>query len=74
MTLDEVALQVPARVTGFRGLAEADLLRLSAHGLCAGATVTKLLATPLRDPIECLVGSQLMALDISLLGKILVEP
>ncbi len=74
MTLDQVALHIPARVTGFRGLAEADLFRLSAHGLCAGSTVTKLLATPLRDPIECLVGTQLMALDVSLLGKILVEP
>lgn len=74
MTLDQVALQVPARVTGFLDLAEAELLRLSAHGLCVGVTVTKILPTPLRDPVECLVGTQLMALDLSLLGKILVEP
>lgn len=73
MTMDQVDLQVPARVTGFRGLAEAEILRLSSHGLRVGSVLIKLLATPLKDPVECLVGTQLIALEAALLGKILVE-
>lgn len=73
MTMDQVGLQIPARVTGFNGLAEAEIFRLSSHGLGIGTVLTKLLATPLRDPIECLAGTQLIALEAALLGKILVE-
>lgn len=73
MTLDQVALDAPARITGFRGLAEADRSRLSAHGLRPGAEVVKLLATPLQDPVECLVGGQLLTLDLLLMSLIEVE-
>lgn len=74
MTLNQAELEAPSRVTGFCGMAEADEARLTAHGLCAGVQVTKLMLTPLRDPVECLVGTQLLALDTELMKKILVEP
>lgn len=74
MTLDQVALETPARVVGFAGLEPADQARLAGLGLRRGASVVKLLATPLKDPIECLVGPQLLALDRWLLERIVVEP
>lgn len=73
MTLDEVALQVPVRIVGFTSLDESARARLSGLGLRAGATVTKLMPTPLQDPIECLVGLQLLALERRLLTMIRVE-
>ena len=74
MTLDEAALDAPLRIAGFSGLEEAEITRLAGLGLRAGAPVTKLLLTPLRDPVECLVGSQLVALEARLLPRIRVEP
>lgn len=73
MTLDEVALEVPVRIVGFTAVGEAEKARLSGVGLREGATVTKLLLTPLRDPVECLVGPQLLALERRLLKRIKVE-
>ncbi|MDE2141690.1 MAG: ferrous iron transport protein A [Elusimicrobia bacterium] len=73
MTLDQVALRVPVRITGFTALDESQRAQLSGLGLRAGATVTKLMTTPLRDPIECLVGPQLLALERRLLALIRVE-
>ncbi|MFI5347315.1 MAG: ferrous iron transport protein A [Elusimicrobiota bacterium] len=73
MTLDEVALKVPVRIVGFTVLDESQRAQLSGLGLRAGATVTKLMFTPLRDPVECLVGPQLLALERRLLGLIRVE-
>lgn len=73
MTLDEVALQVPVRIVGFTSLDETTRARLSGLGLRAGASVTKLMPTPLQDPVECLVGLQLLAIERRLLGMIRVE-
>jgi Fe2+ transport system protein FeoA len=73
MTLDEVGLDVPVRITGFVSMDESERGRLSGLGLRAGAVITKLIPTPLRDPIECLVGPQLLALERSLLIRINVE-
>jgi Fe2+ transport system protein FeoA len=39
----------------------------------AGALITKLIPTPLQDPVECLVGPQLLALERRLLARIQVE-
>lgn len=73
MTLEQVALDVPVRVVGVKGLPEADRVRLAGLGLRPGVHVTKILAAPLRDPIECLVGTQLLALEKRLLALIRVE-
>lgn len=73
MTLAKTAMHTPVRIVGFNTLDEAEQLRLSALGVHEEATVTKLLHTPLRDPVECLVGSQLLALDAWLLDRILVS-
>lgn len=74
MTLAEVPLQSPARIRGFRKLSDSERSRLGALGLREGAAVTKLLRTPLRDPIEVLVGPQLLAVETRLLELIEVEP
>ena len=73
MTLDGVPLDVPVRVLGCAGLAAADRDRLAGLGLRPGVSVVKLMKTPLRDPIECLVGSQLLAIEVRLLAHIRVE-
>jgi Fe2+ transport system protein FeoA len=73
MTLAEAALDAPARITGFRSLSESEKCRLGALGLREGVRVTKLLRTPLRDPIELLVGPQLLAVEAWLLERIDVE-
>ena len=73
MTLDSVALGVPVRVVGFAGMSDSDEIRLGGLGLRAGVPVTKILVTPLRDPVECLVGSQLLAVETRLLRHIRVE-
>jgi Fe2+ transport system protein FeoA len=73
LTLDRVALGVPVRVVGFPGMSDLDETRLAALGLRAGVPLVKILRTPLRDPIECLVGSQLLAVEARLLPKISVE-
>lgn len=73
MTLDKVALDVPVRVLGFAGIDDFDKIRLTGLGLRPGVSVTKILRTPLRDPIECLVGAQLLAIEARLLGQIRVE-
>jgi Fe2+ transport system protein FeoA len=73
MTLASLALGVPARIASIDGLSEEEALRLSALGLCPGAQVTKILPTPLRDPVECLVEGQLIAISSALMALILVE-
>lgn len=73
MTLDEVALKVPVKIVGLDSLDDSELARLSGVGLRPGATVTKLMPTPLQDPVECLVGPQLLALERRLLTRIRVE-
>jgi Fe2+ transport system protein FeoA len=73
MTLDEVALEVRVRIVDFVSVGETERARLSGLGLRPGVSVVKLVPTPLRDPVECLVGSQLLALDRSLLARIQVE-
>lgn len=74
MTLDDAALDVPVRITGFGSVGEAEQARLSGLGLRPGATIVKLMPTPFRDPVECLVGPQLLALERRLLKNIRVEP
>jgi Fe2+ transport system protein FeoA len=73
MTLEDAALQVPLRIVGFESLDETSRARLSGLGLRPGAAVTKLMPTPLQDPVECLVGLQLLALERRLLAQIRVE-
>jgi Fe2+ transport system protein FeoA len=73
MTLDAVPLDVPVRVTACTGLSAPDRDRLAGLGLRPGVSVVKLLKTPLRDPIECLVGTQLLAIEARLLHQIRVE-
>jgi Fe2+ transport system protein FeoA len=73
MTLAEVEMQRPVRVVRFERLSPADELRLAGLGLKRGSPVTKVMRTPLRDPVECLVGPQLLALDAWLLSRIVVE-
>lgn len=73
MTLDVVPLGVPVRVTALSGLTVHDRDSLAGLGLRAGVSVTKILKTPLQDPVECLVGTQLLALEARLLRHIKVE-
>lgn len=73
MTLDAVAMDLPVRVLGLDRLAAGDRDRLSGMGLRPGVAVVKLLKTPLRDPVECLVGTQLLAIEARLLFQINVE-
>ena len=73
MTLDTVPLGIPVRVLGYAGLAASDRERLAGLGLRPGVSVVKILKTPLRDPIECLVGSQLLAIEVRLMPLIRVE-
>ena len=73
MTLDQAALDHKTRIVRFDSLAQAECLRLSAMGVRQGAEVTKILRTPLRDPVECLVDSQLLALEAWHLPHIVVE-
>lgn len=73
MTLDEVALEVPVLIVGFSHMEESERARLSGLGIRAGTLVTKLMPTPLQDPVECLVGPQLLALERRLLKRIRVE-
>ncbi|HAZ09473.1 MAG TPA: hypothetical protein DCZ01_13375 [Elusimicrobia bacterium] len=73
MTLDQVALEMPVRIVNFTSIDATEVARLSGMGLRTGTTVTKLIATPLQDPVECLVGPQLLALDRRLLRRIQVE-
>jgi Fe2+ transport system protein FeoA len=73
MTLDEVALDVPVRIVELTAMGASERGRLSGLGVRVGALVTKLMPTPLRDPVECLVGPQLLALERRLLRRIRVE-
>lgn len=73
MTLEQVALDVPVRVQALSGMSESDRVRLAGLGLRPGVNVTKVLKTPLRDPVECLVGTQLLAVEARLLPHIRVE-
>jgi Fe2+ transport system protein FeoA len=73
MTLADVSLGAATRIKGFKELSEVEQTRLSALGIRVGERVTKILKTPLRDPIECLVGPQLVAVESWLLERILVE-
>lgn len=73
VTLDQAPLGAPRRVRGFRELSDAERARLSALGLREGCSVTKIRLTPLRDPVQCLVGPQLLALERWLLARIEVE-
>lgn len=74
MTLRELPLDLPCRVRAFSPMEDGELARLQALGLRVGASVTKLLRTPLRDPVACLVGPQVLALDERLMSLIHVEP
>ena len=74
MTLADTPLQSQVRIRGFRSLSDSERCRLGALGLREGASITKLLRMPLQDPIECLVGPQLLALESWLLERIEVEP
>lgn len=73
MTLALLPLGSRARVTGLSSLGESQRLRLSSLGLREGVEIVKILRTPLRDPVECLVGPQLLAIEECLLGRIQVE-
>ena len=73
MTLDDVPLDVSVRVLEFSGLSEHDKEGLAGLGLRPGMSVVKILKTPLQDPVECLVGSQLLAIEARLLSQIRVE-
>ena len=73
MTLETLAFGVPVRVTGYADLSVFDKDRLSGLGLRPGVTVVKILKTPLQDPVECLVGTQLLAIEARLLPHIRVE-
>jgi Fe2+ transport system protein FeoA len=73
MTLDQAALDAPVRITGFVSMDAAERGRLSGLGVRVGAVITKLIPTPLQDPVECLVGPQLLALERRLLARIQVE-
>ena len=74
MTLADVPLESKSRIRGFRALSDSELSRLGALGVREGAFIVKLLRMPLRDPIECLVGPQLLAQEAWLLERIEVEP
>ncbi|MDE2489576.1 MAG: ferrous iron transport protein A [Elusimicrobia bacterium] len=73
MRLDEAAFDAPVRVAEILSEDSVELARLSALGLRAGAVVVKLMPTPLRDPVSCLVGSQLLALERRLLRRVRVD-
>lgn len=73
MTLDQAALETQVRIVGFDAIDQSERARLSGLGVRRGVLVTKILPTPLRDPVECLVGSQLLALERRLLRRIRVE-
>ena len=73
MTLDQGALEVQVKIVGFGAVDESERARLSGLGVRLGVLVTKHIPTPLQDPIECLVGSQLLALERRLLRRIRVE-
>ena len=73
MTLDQVALEVPVRIVELSATDETERARLASLGIRPGAVVTKLIPTPLRDPVSCLVGPQLLALERRLLKRIRVE-
>lgn len=73
MTLKQAGLGREAKIAGFTGLDEAEKIRLGALGLREGASVTKLMNTPLRDPVECAVGPQLLTIESWLLERIIVE-
>lgn len=72
-TLAQAGMKVPSRIVGFERLSESEEIRLEALGLRPDSLITKLMPTPLRDPIECLADNQLIALDTRLCEKILVE-
>jgi len=74
MTLDEAKLDAAVRILGMPSVDEDEKARLSALGLRAGVMVTKIVPSPLQDPVECLVGSQLLALERRLLRRIEVAP
>lgn len=73
MTLAQAPMDKLSRISGYDGLSEETELRLSSLGLRVGSEVVKLIKTPLRDPVECRVGPQLMAIETWLLDRILVE-
>jgi len=73
MTLEALPMNVPVRVLGYAGLSTFDKDRLNGLGLRPGVSVVKILKTPLQDPVECLVGSQLLAIEARLLPHIRVE-
>lgn len=74
MTLAALELGKEARVKRLDALTETESLRLASLGLTPGVSVTKLMPTPLRDPVECLVDGQLLALSRELMSRVVVEP
>ena len=73
MNLEALPFDVPVRVVGYSSLSVFDKDRLAGLGMRPGVSVTKILKTPLQDPVECLVGSQLLAIEARLLPHIRVE-
>jgi Fe2+ transport system protein FeoA len=73
MTLEEVALNRAVKVEEIQGLGEKDIACLLGMGIRLGVSVTKVIATPLKDPVECLVGSQLLAVEKRLFKHIHVK-
>lgn len=74
MTLDDAALDQAVSVEDIRDLSDQDLACLFGMGLRLGSRVTKIISTPLRDPVECLVGPQLLAVEKRLFKHIHVKP
>ena len=74
MTLEEAAFDRRVRVEGFRNLSEREKTHLAGLGIRPGSSITKIIPTPFKDPIECLVGSQLLAVGKRLFKHILVKP
>ncbi len=73
MTLEEVTLNRAVRIEDMQGMDEKDLACLLGMGMRSGVSVTKIVATPFKDPVECLVGSQLLAVEKRLFKHIRVK-
>jgi Fe2+ transport system protein FeoA len=72
MTLDEAERNLPLKIVSFDCLDLTHQARLSGLGIRVGVIITKLMPTPLQDPVECLVGTQLLTLEKQLLRSIKV--
>jgi len=73
VTLEEAGFGVSLRIESVELPDAAEKARLSGVGLRAGAAVVKIMPTPLKDPVSCKVGAQLLALERRLLRRIRVS-